>query len=69
MTAPGNSRMSPTARQLNRATLGRQLLLGREPLDVVDAVRRVVAIQAQEPASPYIALWNRVARLRPGRPR
>jgi hypothetical protein len=50
-----------TARQLNRATLGRQLLLERERLDVVDAVRRVVALQAQEPASPYIALWDRVA--------
>jgi DNA glycosylase AlkZ-like len=53
--------MRLTARQLNRATLGRQLLLQREPLDVVVAVRRVVAIQAQEPASPYLALWNRIA--------
>jgi winged helix DNA-binding protein len=50
-----------TARQLNRATLGRQLLLERESLSVVDAVRRVVALQAQEAASPFIALWNRVA--------
>jgi len=49
-----------TARQLNRATLARQLLLGRENLAPVEAVRRVVALQAQEPASPYIALWNRV---------
>jgi len=53
--------MPLTARQLNRATLGRQLLLGREPLDVVEGVRRVVAVQAQEPASPYLALWNRLA--------
>jgi hypothetical protein len=50
-----------TARQLNRATLARQMLLRREKLDVVDAVHRVVALQAQEPASPYIALWNRLA--------
>jgi winged helix DNA-binding protein len=50
-----------TARGLNRATLARQLLLEREPLDPVAAVRRVVALQAQEPASPYLALWNRVA--------
>ena len=57
--------MRVTARQLNRATLERQLLLGREPLDAVEAVRRVVAIQAQEPASPYVALWNRVARFDP----
>lgn len=49
-----------TARQLNRATLARQLLLRREKLGVVDAVHRIVALQAQEPASPYLALWNRV---------
>ncbi|MER5896161.1 winged helix DNA-binding domain-containing protein [Streptomyces sp. NPDC001876] len=49
-----------TARALNRSTLARQLLLGREPLGVVDAVRRVVALQAQHPASPYLALWNRI---------
>src|SRR5207247_7818759 len=49
-----------TARQLNRATLGRQLLLRRKRLGVVEAARRVVALQAQEPASPYIALWNRL---------
>ncbi|ANZ41771.1 hypothetical protein BBK82_43360 [Lentzea guizhouensis] len=53
--------MTFTARQLNRATLDRQLLLTREPVDVLSAVERVVAIQAQEPASPYIALWNRIA--------
>jgi len=50
-----------TAGQLNRATLARQLLLRREPLTVADAVRRVLALQAQEAASPYLALWNRVA--------
>lgn len=50
-----------TARRLNRATLARQLLLTREPLAVADAVRRVAALQAQDPASPYLALWNRVA--------
>lgn len=55
--------MKITARELNRATLSRQLLLEREPLNVVDAVRRVVALQAQHPASPYLALWNRLAGL------
>ena len=53
--------MKLTPGRLNRATLARQLLLERQPLDVVSAVRRVVALQAQEPASPYLALWNRVA--------
>jgi hypothetical protein len=45
-------RMRLTAPQLNRATLDRQMLLHRESLDVVDAVRRIVALQAQEAASP-----------------
>jgi hypothetical protein len=58
--------MAPlTARRLNRATLARQLLLGRERLDVAEAVRRVVALQAQEAASPYLALWNRLDRFNP----
>jgi hypothetical protein len=54
-----------TAGQLNRATLARQLLLERATLDVPTAVRRIVAIQAQEPASPYVALWNRIDRFDP----
>ena len=57
--------MALTARQLNRATLARQMLLARERVGVVDAVRRVVALQAQEPASPYVALWNRIAAFDP----
>ncbi|ATW49052.1 winged helix DNA-binding domain-containing protein [Streptomyces peucetius] len=57
--------MEITARALNRATLARQLLLGRESLDVETAVRRVVALQAQQPGSPYIALWNRLSRFDP----
>jgi Winged helix DNA-binding domain len=51
-----------TARQLNRATLQRQRLLQRKPLAAVEAVRAVCGLQAQSPASPYLALWNRVAR-------
>ncbi|MET9632137.1 winged helix DNA-binding domain-containing protein [Lentzea sp. NPDC006480] len=57
--------MTYTARQLNRATLERQLLLEREPIDVLTAIDRIVAIQAQEPASPYIALWNRMSSFDP----
>ncbi|RPK72647.1 hypothetical protein EES45_32170 [Streptomyces sp. ADI97-07] len=59
--------MEITAHALNRSTLARQLLLRREALDVEDAVRRVVALQAQQPASPYIALWNRLSGFDPAR--
>src|SRR5215210_4443745 len=52
--------MKLTDRQLNRATLARQLLLRREPIDVAAAVSRLCAIQAQAPASPYLALWSRI---------
>ncbi|MFB6847332.1 winged helix DNA-binding domain-containing protein [Streptomyces sp. NPDC056373] len=57
--------MDITAQELNRATLGRQLLLGREAMDAGEAVRRVVALQAQHAASPYVALWNRLAGFAP----
>jgi hypothetical protein len=50
-----------TTRQLNRATLARQLLLEREEISVLDAVERLCGLQAQEPGPPFIALWSRVA--------
>lgn len=53
--------MVVTDRELNRSTLDRQLLLGRAAMTAVDALDRVVAIQAQEAASPYVALWNRIS--------
>jgi hypothetical protein len=54
------ARMAVTERQLNRATLARQLLLDRADCDAIGGVRRIVALQAQQPASPYVALWNRL---------
>ena len=57
--------MALSERQLNRATLQRQLLLQRENLTVGEAIGRLVAIQAQEPAAPYVALWNRIEGFEP----
>ena len=48
-------------RDLNRATLARQLLLDRSPLPVPDALSRLVALQGQVPSAPYVALWSRLA--------
>jgi Winged helix DNA-binding domain len=47
-------------RELNRAVLGRQLLLERRSLPVPRAVERLCALQAQYSPSPYIALWSRL---------
>jgi len=49
-----------TVRELNRATLARQLLLERVPLDVTTAVHRLGALQGQRPRAPYVALAARL---------
>ena len=49
-----------TLRELNRATLARQLLLDRAALPVADAVARLGGLQAQVPNPPYIGLWTRL---------
>lgn len=59
--------MAPTARQLNRATLHRQLLGERSPMSVEAAVGHLLALQAQEPSSPYLALWSRLRDFDPSR--
>jgi hypothetical protein len=48
------------ARALGRATLARQMLLSPESVDVVEAVGRLGALQAQEARPPFVALWSRV---------
>ena len=49
-----------TLRELNRATLARQMLLGRENISPFEAVRRLVALQAQVTSPPYVGLWTRL---------
>jgi DNA glycosylase AlkZ-like len=49
-----------TARDLNRATLARQMLLARERVTVAAAVSRLVALQAQLARPPFVGLWTRI---------
>jgi hypothetical protein len=49
-----------TLRQLNRATLARQMLLARSGTSVVEATEHLVALQAQIARPPFVGLWSRV---------
>lgn len=49
-----------TLRQINRATLARQMLLARERVTPLLALERLIAVQAQWPRPPFLGLWSRV---------
>src|SRR5262245_9796708 len=51
-------------RELNRATLARQMLLEREKLSIPVAIERLVGLQAQLASAPYAGLWTRLSDFR-----
>jgi hypothetical protein len=53
-----------TLRELNRATLARQLLLERKPRSPAAVIEHLVGMQAQSAQAPYVGIWARTTSFR-----
>ncbi|HKI93044.1 MAG TPA: hypothetical protein VJ986_12150 [Gaiellaceae bacterium] len=53
-----------TRRELNRATLARQLLLERQRLAPAAVIECLVGMQAQWPPASYVGIWTRTTDFR-----
>jgi hypothetical protein len=54
-----------TRRELNRATLERQFLLGRVQMPAAELIEHLVGLQAQTPHTWYAGLWARLVGFQP----
>jgi Winged helix DNA-binding domain len=58
--SPATAEQPITQRELNRALLQRQLLLGRVEKPVGETIEHLLGLQAQAPLPPYYGLWSRL---------
>src|ERR1041385_6965551 len=49
-----------TLREINRATLARQLVLERTSMTAAAAIEQLVGMQAQLSSAPFVGLWTRL---------